>query len=243
MRLIRRFWWVIPVVIVMALAGFVVWANATNPIEAEAESAMRSDALVTVSDERWLTFTPIESEPTTGLIFYPGGKVDARAYAPLAHAAAQAGTLAVIVPMPLNLAVFDMNAANAVIAAYPNIEHWVIGGHSLGGSMAARYVLDNPNQVDGLALIASYSDRDISTVDVNVTVIYGSLDGLAQVETVEGGANFLPADTTWVKIEGGNHAQFGWYGDQDRDNAATISHEAQYDQLIAAVIALLESVS
>lgn len=242
MRAVRRFWWIVPLVLVLIVVGFVAWASATNPIEAEAEAALQAEAAVAVDTSRWLTFTPTASTPTTGFIFYPGGKVDARAYAPLGQALAEAGYLTVIVPMPLNLAILGNGAANDVIAAHPEIEHWAIGGHSLGGSMASWYVSDNPDKVDGLVLMASYSDRDLSALDIAVSVIYGSVDGLATVATVEGAAANLPADAVWVKIEGGNHGQFGWYGDQERDNPATISHEEQYAQIITATVALLQRI-
>ena len=73
------------------------------------------------------------------MIFYPGGRVDPRSYAPAARAIAAQGYLAVITPMPLNLAVFTPGRAAQVIAAYPEIHTWAIGGHSLGGAMAANF--------------------------------------------------------------------------------------------------------
>lgn len=243
MRIARRFWWILPVVLIIVTVGFVAWAESTNPIEAEAESALQADAAVNVETSPWLTFTPTANSPTTGLIIYPGGKVDAAAYAPLARAVAESGYLAVIVPMPLNLAVFDVGAARDIIAAYPTIEHWGIAGHSLGGSMAARFVFEHPGAVAGLLLLASYAVDDLSAFDLEVTVMYGTRDGVAAVEQVRGGADLLPATAEWIEIVGGNHAQFGWYGEQAGDNAATISHAAQYEQVIAAARALLTRIS
>ena len=100
------------------------------------------------------------AQPTdTGFIFYPGGLVDPAAYAPLMKQLSDQGILSVIVPMPLDLAIFGVNKANDVIAAYPEIKHWVIGGHSLGGSMAAQYAKDNASKLAGIAFMASLSSR------------------------------------------------------------------------------------
>ena len=145
--------------------------------------------------------------------------------------------------MPLNLAVFGLDKAAAVINKFPDIQHWAIGGHSLGGSMAARFVQSNPTLVDGLVFWASYPDIDLSALPVAVTSIYGTQDGLANVDTVTNSASFLPADAIFVPIEGGNHAQFGWYGDQPGDNPATISREEQQAQTIEATIAALARIS
>ena len=46
--------------------------------------------------------------------------------------------------------------------------------------------------------------------------------------------------TTWVEIEGGNHAQFGDYGVQKKDLAATITAAEQWEQVIAATLELME---
>jgi dienelactone hydrolase len=206
--------------------------------------ALQPDAQVSVTDDPWLVFTPTDVQPTTGLIFYPGGRVDYRAYAPAARQIAAEGYLVVIVPMPLNLAVLDAAAAAEVIAAYPDVEHWVLAGHSLGGAMAANFASQNPNQVDGLALWAAYpaESDDLSASNLPVTSIYGTLDGLSTGEKIDASRSLLPADTTWVPISGGNHAQFGWYGDQSGDNPAEISRQDQQAQIVAAMLAFLESI-
>lgn len=223
--------------------GFVAWASAAAAPMPEAIAALSSDAQITVTQDEWITFTPTGVSPTTGLIIYPGGRVDARAYAPAAHAIAGEGYQVVIVPMPLNLAFFDANAATAVIAAYPHIEQWAIAGHSLGGAMAAQYAYDQPDMVDGLALWAAYpaENANLSGYDLDVVSIYGTEDGLASLADVEKAKDLLPADVQWWPITGGNHAQFGWYGAQSGDNPATIDRATQQAQIIEATLNLLNN--
>jgi hypothetical protein len=225
--------------IVLAALGFVAWAQLVPPPMAEATAALTSDAAVTVTTDRWLTFTPTGAAPTTGFVFYPGGRVDARAYAPAGRELAAAGYLVVIAPMPLHLAVFAPNAAAAVIAAHPEIGCWEVGGHSLGGAMAASYAAVNP--VGGLVLWAAYpaASADLSAAELAVVSISASGDGLATPAKIAASRPLLPPDTTWVVIAGGNHAQFGWYGPQAGDGAATISRAAQAAQTVAATAANL----
>jgi hypothetical protein len=218
--------------------GFVVWAsNPLGPMP-EAIDALHSDPIVQVSDDRWLVFEPVGTEPTIGLIYYPGGRVDPRSYAPGMRALAENGYLAVIVPMPLNLAVFGINQADSVLAAYPQIEHWAMAGHSLGGAMAASYIDSHDGSIQGLILLASYPAEGIDLSDQNlvVTSILGTSDGMASPTEVFGAASQLPADTHWVTVEGGNHGQFGWYGSQPGDNPATISRQEQQVQILTATV-------
>lgn len=242
MTYLKKYWWILLLLILgLGIGGFYVWANdALGPMP-EALAALESDELVTVGTEPWLIFSPNGIQPDTAFILYPGGKVDYRSYAPQARAIAEAGYLVVIPEMPLNLAVFAPNTANDIIAAYPDIGQWAIGGHSLGGAMAAQFAFDNPGVIAGLALWAAYpaGNSDLSGAEVAVSSIYGSLDGVATPDQVLAGKPLLPADTTWVEIVGGNHAQFGWYGPQDGDNPATISREEQQAQTVAATVALL----
>lgn len=229
--------------VIFLTVGFVVWANDALQPMPEALTALQSDAQVQVTETNgWYVFTPTDNQPTTGLIFYPGGKVDARAYAPQMHAIAGEGYLAVITPMPLNLAVFGVNKAADVIQAFPAIQQWGVAGHSLGGSMAAQF-LSGSTGVQGLALWASYSAVDLSQTAVKAVSIYGTNDGVALPQSVLDGAKLLPADATFVPIEGGNHSGFGWYGLQPGDNQATISHDEQNTQTVAATVAMLASLS
>ena len=131
------------------------------------------------TERGWYVFEP-EGEPSAGFVFYPGGLVDPAAYVPLMQQLSDGGVLAVIVPMPLNLAVFGIARADDVIAAYPDIDTWIIGGHSLGGAMAAEYVKNNPDAVDGMAFLASYpsNSTDLTALPAAVVSIYGTEDGV-----------------------------------------------------------------
>jgi pimeloyl-ACP methyl ester carboxylesterase len=241
-KAIKRWWWILLLIPVLLVGGFIVWAMTPLGPMPEALAALESDAQVQVEQGQWYVFRPVEGSPDTGIILYPGGRVDPRSYAPQAHALAAAGYLAVIVPMPLNLAVFNPEAAAQVMAAYPEITDWAAGGHSLGGAMAANFARQNPELLDGLFFWAAYpaSSDDLSGLDLAVISIYATLDGLMTGAEVEASRARLPADTAWTAIEGGNHAQFGWYGDQPGDNPATISREQQQAQVLEAMLLFLE---
>lgn len=244
MRKLKRWWWVLLLVPLLAVGGFVAWAESTPAPMQEALAALeapaRTDGVLVTTDE-WLTFRPTDMEPKTGLILYPGGRVDPRAYAPTARAIAAEGYLVVITPMPLNLAFFAPNRAQAVIDDFPDIQHWAVGGHSLGGAMAARFAHQHPSAVEGLALWASYpaESNDLSEYDLAIVSVYGTRDGLATPEEIEDSRPRLPPETRWVAIEGGNHAQFGWYGPQGGDRPALIGRSAQQHQVINATVRML----
>jgi hypothetical protein len=221
--------------------GFIGWGSTPAKPMPEALTALQSDSTVKVEAGKWLVFSPLASKPTSGFIFYPGGRVDYRAYAPAAHQVAAHGILVVIVHMPLNLAVFNPGAAADVIAAYPEIQYWAVGGHSLGGSMAANFVHSHPSAVQGLVLWASYpaSSDNLVLSRLKILSISGTLDGLSTPAKVEASRALLPVDTIFVPIEGGDHAQFGWYGPQAGDNPATISRADQQNQIIQATLDFL----
>ncbi len=181
-----------------------------------------------------------EVTPETGFIFYPGGKVEAVAYEPLLKALASEGMLCVLVEMPFHLAVFDMNAAERIPEQFPEVKNWYLGGHSLGGSMAASYLAKNAEDYEGLILFGSYSTADLSETGLSVLSVYGSEDKVLNKGNYEADKANLPADFAEIIIEGGCHAYFGMYGAQEGDGTPSISNEEQIEATVEAVTAFLE---
>lgn len=233
------------ILLLLMMIGSLLYTISSNAAP-EATTALQGSPQVTVTLNDYYTFAPAgsavdASKADTGYIFYPGGLVDPSAYAVYASAIAANGYTTFITPMPFDLAVFDINAAQAVINNNPQITNWVIGGHSLGGAMAARFAAANPETIQGLVFLAAYPDIDMSNWPGVVTSIYGTLDGVANIDTITNAK--LPADTVFVPIEGGNHAQFGNYGAQRGDNEATISAAEQQSQAVQATLAVLDQVN
>ncbi len=236
---------VLAVIAVSLVLAFVVWANDALPASDIALQAMQSDSKVFVSEENgWVTFSPADAaQPELGVIFYPGGRVDYRAYSPVLRMIAEQGYFVALVPVPLNLAFFDINVAARVQAQYPDIAHWVVAGHSLGGVAASVYAKDHLDELDGLVFFASYpADDSLKNTDLKVFSIYGTRD-MAGMDKFDETKALLPADTQFVVIEGGNHAQFGSYGFQPCDNEATISPEEQWTQISTATVEFLKTLS
>ena len=178
---------------------------------------------VTDIDKRIVAFGT--GEEKYGFVFYPGGKVEASAYLPLLYDLASKGIFTVLCEMPCNLAVLDVNAADGICEKYPDIQSWYIGGHSLGGSMAASYAEKNTDLFDGVILLGSYSTADLSSL--RVLSIYGSEDKVMNREKYELYRKNLPEDLIEAEIKGGCHAYFGMYGEQSGDGVASVDNEKQ----------------
>jgi pimeloyl-ACP methyl ester carboxylesterase len=215
-------------------------AGSTADPEPKAIDALRSDERVMVTGRDGWTFEPTD-DVDVGFVLYPGGRVDPAAYAVVARGIAGAGYLVVVPDMPLNLAVLDADVADDVIAAHPKIETWAIGGHSLGGTMAADHAGDRSGAISGLALWAAYpaDGTDLSGANLPAVSIFGTNDGLTTLDDIERSRSRLPPDTRFVAIDGGNHAQFGSYGPQDGDHPATITPTDQQAQVVDATVDLL----
>lgn len=176
-----------------------------------------------------------DPDNTYGLVFYPGAKVDERAYAPLMHALAAKGWVCVDVSMPLDLAILDEGAAARAMAEFPQVEHWYVAGHSLGGAMAADFAADHADELDGLVLLAAYSTKDLRDSGLEVLSAYGSRDGVLNRETYQEDFGNLPRDAHEIVIPGGNHAQFGSYGAQLADGEAMICPSRQVEETVRFV--------
>ena len=179
----------------------------------------------------FIVFEPID--PDAGFIFYPGGKVEYTAYIPLMSALAEKGLLCILIPMPFNLAVLDMNAAKGMTDKYPEVDNWYIGGHSLGGSMAASFVADNSDDFDGLILLGSYSTAEVT---LPVLSVYGSEDKVMNREKYDKYKTNISSSLTETVIDGGCHAYFGMYGAQDGDGMPSVSNEEQIHLTVEEII-------
>lgn len=212
---------------------------------------LESDDAVTVSRSGGsVRFTPAGDSVAVGLVFYPGALADPNAYAPLARIIAEAGYEVVILELPFRLAPLDAHKRDlaertlAVVGDTDGPLRWSVGGHSKGGKLAAEFAGDHPEAVDGLLLIGTSHprERDLSSLEMAVTKIHASEDGLAGVEEVRRFAPNLPEDTRFVLVEGGNHAGFGYYGWQFGDGSATIPRSEQLRRTSEAALVHLRSI-
>jgi pimeloyl-ACP methyl ester carboxylesterase len=174
--------------------------------------------------------------------------IDPDAYAPLLRAVAESGHTAVLVRMPWRSAPTAATRKtlwkriDAVIRSGQPGKRWVVGGHSRGAALAATYMSEHSGQVAGLVLIGTTHPRevDLSTSPLPIAKIYGTRDCVADTATMLANANRLSLDTRWIRIEGGNHRQFGYYGYQLGDCSATISRAAQQALTAQALTKFLE---
>lgn len=188
-----------------------------------------------IDAEDTLGFVPSVSTGRAGLVFLCGSGVSAAAYAPLLRPIAEAGHPVFIVKLPYRFAPLEVHKeqaiarARSVVAGNREVEPWVVSGHSLGAALAARMARADTRGLSALVLIGTTHPKrdDLSRLGIPVTKIYATRDGIAPVEQVLANRRLLPAHTKWVSIDGGNHSQFGHYGHQLFDGAATIGRDAQ----------------
>ncbi len=211
--------------IVISSAAFVIYTLDYYRATIEADS-------YTVTREGAMTILQPQNPSGTGYIFYPGGKVEETAYLPLLKQLADEGITCVLVKMPFHLAVFGVNKADAVLESplLSEIKEWYIGGHSLGGAMASSYMEKHPDELSGLILLAAYP---VNQAETPVLAVYGSEDGVLNRDKLTGIDHL-------VKIEGGNHAYFGDYGEQKGDGTATITRVEQQSQCVREIMDFIE---
>lgn len=227
---------IIPLVIaLMLLAAFLIYTGDYYKAERVAIDCMntRDNVLVIEDSNERISFIP--NEIKAGFIFYPGGKVEYSAYAPLMRGLASNGILSIIVQEPFNLAVFNPNAAEGIVEKWGEVDKWYVGGHSLGGAMATHYINKNADNFEGVILMAAYANRDLSDKDIDALCIYGTCDKVLNLKKYEKAKKYLPNGYKEVIIEGGCHSWFGAYGLQRGDGSPTITREEQTEQTVQAI--------
>lgn len=223
----RRVLLVLCLVLVLLGGGFFWYVSDYYRAEDVAVTVLAQGQNLTTEDN--LTILSPSTPSDTAVIFYPGAKVEAIAYLPLLDQIRQTGVTCILVDMPFHMAIFDSNAAQDVMERFPDVAHWYVAGHSMGGAMASQFAANHPDEVDGLILLGAYIYGDYPPE--KTLTVYGSLN-----QSVE---DHLDYTENVVEIQGGNHAQFGNYGPQKGDAEATISAQEQQKQTVEAIAAFL----
>jgi len=245
----RRLGGLLVAVLAVAWVAVLWWLRPFGAQE-PALAALASDDAVTVTQTpTTLVLAPTGApEGTTGtaLLLQPGARVDARAYAAVVRPLAAAGHLVVVPKQPLGIGFLSLGALDAARDVHPDVERWVVGGHSLGGTAAAVEAVDAGTEgtpVAGLLLWASYPADDISTAPVGrVLSVAASEDGLATPEDITASAADLPPDAELVVVEGAVHAFFGDYGPQPGDGTPTVDRATARAEITAASLGLLDEI-
>lgn len=217
---------IIPLAVtVLLLAAFFIYTQIYYHADPSARDALRSGQTVSVTETGYGWFFDGPSADDV-LIFYPGGKVEETAYAPFLHLLAEKGLDVCLVKMPFRLAVFGKNRADDILPLY-DYDRWFIGGHSLGGAMAAGYAADHPG-LAGVILCAAYPTKPLDADDLEI-LLYGSEDGVLNMKKLEAGRQYSSRHVEEFMIPGGNHAQFGNYGPQSGDGEAALTAAGQQE--------------
>ena len=221
--------------ILILLGGFYVYVQ--DYYHADASVASLQDKINYEYNEKLSSyvFQP-QVNAKGGIVFYPGAKVDELAYVPLMEQLSKHGYRCYLVKMPFHLAVLGSNKANLILDEQTDINNWYMMGHSLGGAMAAQYTSQHLDKINGLILLGAYSSQDISKSSLKVLSIYGSEDQVLNIEKYQKNLTNLPSTYNELMIYGGNHAQFGNYGEQLGDGKATISSSQQLNQTVQFII-------
>jgi hypothetical protein len=233
---------IVLIIFLVSGAAFTYYVSDYYHADNRALAALKStDSYTVIDNNDFITFTPTHNQSSTGIIFYPGAKVQAESYSVIASELASNGYTTVIVKMPFNLAIFDVNKADDVIGQHKEIDNWVIAGHSLGGVFASDYALNHQNKIKGVIYLGAYPNSNASNASFKALSIRGSRDGLTTSKDISQNLNKFPANTTFITIPGGNHYNFGDYGAQAGDNNSTITREEQQNITVNNILIFLRN--
>ncbi len=223
--------------------GWIVWNMQAHGVPADAWQSTSSVAVE--RGDHATAFLPVTPQPDRPFVaFLPGGAVDPDAYVPVVRALADEGWPVALVELPWRTAFTDDARRELWRRVAAVQERWargrplVLGGHSRGAALSAQFAAEHRTSVSALMLIATTHprDHDLSQLSIPVIKVSGTRDCVASEAASRANAHLLPSATTWVSLDGANHAQFGYYGSQLGDCSATITREDQQRQLLNALL-------
>lgn len=230
-RIIIRVWLTVGIVFIF----YLFYSYQSREVD---EHFLQNNDTIDVSNTKdFYAFTP-QTEFKDVFIFYPGAMVDPKSYVPLCRKIAENNIKVYIIKMPWRLASKGYNIPKELGLFADTSKTYILAGHSQGAKMAAQFLYENPDLIDKLILIASSHPRDISLSDSQIPImkIYGSRDGVADEKSILENKSKLPLDAQFVRIDGANHSQFGYYGFQLGDNRAEISRDEQQSETLRAIL-------
>jgi len=237
-RRIRITGWSAITALLVTIVTFLTWFHIVLPADRAAVDAAFADDRIRVSlSDGVITASPANAESTTGMVFYPGAKVDPYAYLPAFRELVADGLTVVIIEPLFNMALFDLTPLQEATATAPTVTDWWVGGHSLGGVKAC--MVAEEESLQGLVLLASFCANDLSGTDLEVLQVLGDRDDLTDLTAVAEARTLLPSAAKEHVIEGANHASFGAYGPQSGDGQASISKPAGFAALTEALTPVL----
>lgn len=226
-----------------------LYRHRQEPFESAFEALSNlGDGVEVRSTSHGMLFLPLQDPPTLGLVYLPGALVNARAYAPLCRdMAKQSGCAVLLLDVPMRMAIFGFSRIRKDISEVQEVFRWVIGGHSLGGAAAAKFIMSNAPADDvsdassndkttkllnpepkivGLLLHAAYvtgavtqSNTMAGRGDISVLQVLAENDGVINQKNLATSKTALPDTGASITISGGNHAGFGHYGPQTYPSA------------------------
>ena len=224
------------ILIIFSVVGVLIWTS--NTYKPSEEVFILVDNSEYQKEDDFYVFKPKNESNGKGVVIYPGALVEPLSYSYIANELSKEGYLVAIPDVKLNLSITENNKADEFISKNKEIKEWYVAGHSMGGVSAAFYAEENQNIVDGIIFLGSYPAKstDLSDNKQKVLSIYAENDGLTSIDDIEESKKNLPEDSVFIEIPGGNHANFGIYGDQKGDNKAEITTKDQQDKIIKAII-------
>ena len=225
-------------VLVGTASSFLIYLNIYYHATDEVNPYLQSSALVEVcEDSRYYLFDNVENKDKA-IVFYGGAKVEEKSYAPMLSKLAEHGVDVYLVKMPFRLALFDLSASDSILSSNPYSAAYLMG-HSLGGTSASICLSKTAQHYEGIIFLASYPNQELDD-KYKALSIYGSEDAVLNRKQYEERSSYFPEGYQTQIIEGGNHANFAYYGNQSGDNAATITREQQIDLTVSYVADFLE---